>query len=971
MRATDHVFRRIGRHAAQTGLAAIALAGVSPAFAQVPQPTADPTTAASDPEAVLPDTEREEDIVVTGTRIRRDGFQAPTPLTVLGETDIETQSPTNNIADFVNQIPSVAGSQRPANSRLSLSDGTAGINALNLRNLGSIRTLVLLDGRRSVGSTVTGLVDVNTFPQALVRSVEIVTGGASAAYGSDAVAGVVNFVLDKKYEGLKLSADSGITDKGDGFNYSFEAAGGMAFADDRGHILLSAEYAHRDGIFQVDRDWNQRGFRTIVNPAYTTTNGQPLNLVRFNTGSSNALPGSIINASTGGTANRLRGIYFGQGGSVNQFNYGTINSPTLTTGGDFALADNSRNIGLDPEEDRYGLFGRVSFEATPGIELFAEASYNKQETLFNAGPQLTTAGASVILQRDNAFLINTLGPARLVGINTVTLGTTAVDLPFRKSNNERDTQRYAIGAEGEFPLFGKSAFWNVYGQYGRTNTREQLRDIMIPARIILAVDAVFAPAGNALGVPGGTIVCRSSLTATTNGCVPLNRLGIGVASQAAIDYVLGDPYRDQKLEQTVVAINLSATPFATWAGDVGVAIGGEYRKEEVSGFVPTEFQTGFSVGNYLPTFGDYDVKEAYFETVVPLGLGLEFNGAVRATDYSTSGYVTTWKVGATWQPIPDFRLRATQSRDIRAPNLNELFQAGTSGTDTVRDPATGRTGVTYRQTTTGNLNLREETADSTSVGLILQPRFLPGFSASVDYFKIKVKDAIGSSSPQEIVDRCFEGRQDFCDAIQRNVPGSDRELLIRNSPFNFSRITVKGVDFDASYRLRTDGLLGPGSSFTLRGLATRYIDNIIDTGVPNVVPVDGVGSLGGSGPPEWIYRFSVTIDTPDFSITGVGRGVNSGTYFNNIIECETTCPTSTPQRPTYDSNRISGVFYADLNFTAKFDVTGRGDGQFFVNVTNLFDKDPILLPEGGLSANSTYSDLLGRAYRVGVRLRTR
>jgi len=978
MHASNHVFRRSGRLAACTGLAALALASLMPAAAaQVVTPATDPQT-----ETVESGAPTGQDIVVTGTRVVRDGFEAPTPLTVVTEEELQNQSPTNNIADFINQLPSVAGSQRPANSRLSLSDGTAGLNTINLRNLGATRTLVLLDGRRSVGSSIAGLVDVNTFPQALISSVQVVTGGASAAYGSDAVAGVVNFVLDKKYKGLKASADSGITDKGDGANYSFDVAGGTSFAGGRGHVLFSAELAHRDGIFQVTRDWNQRGFRTIQNPAYTATNGLPLNLVRYGTGSSNVLPGGIINASTaiagsGVAANSLRGLYFGQGGSVNQFQFGSINSSTLTTGGDWELADNSRNIGLDAEEDRHGVFGRVSFELAPWIEVFAEGGYNRQETLFNAGPQLSTG---LILQRDNAYLINALGAARLAGVNTVSLGTTAVDLPYRKSNNQRDTRRFAIGAEGAFEMFGKNAVWNAYGQYGETNTREQLRDIMLPARIALATDAVFASAGNALGVPAGTIVCRSSLTAPTNGCVPLNRLGVGVASAAAIDYVLGAPYRDQKLTQKVAAINLSFTPFATWAGDVSIAIGGEYREEKVSGFVPTEFQTGFSVGNYLPSFGRYDVKEAYLETVIPLGLGLEFNGAVRATDYSTAGYVTTWKAGATWQPIDDIRIRVTQSRDIRAPNLGELFAAGTSRTDTVSDPfrnntVTGQpplTGVTFRETTTGNINLRPEKAESTSIGVVLQPRFLPGFSFSADWYQIKLTDAIDQLFAQAIINRCFEGRQEFCDAFTRNAPGtSDRELTFRSSPFNFARITVRGIDFDASYRLPIDGLIGAGGNLTLRGLATRYIDRIVDTGVQGVVPIDSVGSNSGNGPPDWIFRASATVDTPTFSITGVGRGVSSGNYANNFIECQTTCPTSTPQFPTIDDNSVSGLFYFDLNLTTKVDFMSKGDAQIFFNVSNLFDRDPLLLPEGGLSANTTYSDLLGRAFRVGVRIQTR
>ncbi len=283
----------------------------------------------------------------------------------------------------------------------------------------------------------------------------------------------------------------------------------------------------------------------------------------------------------------MRGIFFGPGGSINQFNFGTINTPTLTTGGDFALSDLSRRIGLDAAEERWGVFGRVSFELAPWIELFGEASYNRQETLFNAGPQLSTF---VRLQADNAFLINTLGAARLQGITSVTLGTTAVDLPNRQSNNVRDVQRYVLGAGGEFQLFGNSANWSAYGQYGQTNTREQLRNIMINARVTAATDAVFARAGNPGGFAPGTIVCRINVDANPANndpnCAPLNRLGIGVASQAAIDYVLGDPFREQKIEQTVAGVNLSFTPFATWAGDVSIAVGGEYRKEEVSGFVP-------------------------------------------------------------------------------------------------------------------------------------------------------------------------------------------------------------------------------------------------------------------------------------------------------------------------------------------------------------------------------------------------
>ncbi len=988
-------------------MTALALVHSAPVLAQEAAATADAIEAAE-----------ADQIIVTGSRIARDGFQAPTPLTVLSETEIQNSSPTNNIADFVNTLPSLAGSTRPSNSRLNISSGQAGINALNLRNLGSERTLILVNGKRSVGSTITGLVDINTIPQALISSVEVVTGGASAAYGSDAVAGVVNFSLNNKFEGLKIEGDSGITQEGDGFNYSFSAAAGMAFAGGRGHVLLSGEIAHNDGILQVDRDWNAIGFLRFENPAYlaNANSGAPQYIFVRGAGPTNSTPGSIITNSAGGAANRLRGTYFGSGGSVNQFVWGDLTFPVQTgsavplrtRGGDWRVNDSGRNIGLDPRDDRYGVFGRLSYEVGDNVEIFAEAAYNKQEVLFNAGPNLQTGivlNATGCTQTPvpitcNAFLLNTMGAAALQGITSVTIATTSADLPFRGINNKREVQRYLIGAEGDFDAFGKTARWDIYGQYGRADLREQLRDIQNIARINAARDAAFAPAGS--GFPTGSIQCLINVDANPNNndaaCVPLNRLGLGVADPAAIDYVLGDPYRKQRLEQMVVGANLSLTPFATWAGDVSVAVGAEYRKEKISGFVPDEFQpvptrdvngnvigatNRWSVGNYLPSFGSYNVKEAYLETVIPLGFGLEFNGAVRATDYSTAGYVTTWKAGATWQPIDDIRLRVTRSRDIRAPNLNDLFQAGTANSDSVSNPGfvTGtspsfvpagqppQAGYSYSGFATGNTDLAPEKSDQWNVGAVFTPRFLPGFNLAVDYFDIRLKSGISAFTAQQIVNLCFLGEQAFCNAISvdpaRTQNPAQPYLVILTRPFNAASQKVRGVDIDASYRIP----MAQGSgAFTIRGLATRYLENRFNSGVPGTVVLNSVGVNGGqSTTPKWIYRVSAAYDDDDFSVTAVGRGVSAGKYVANGIECQTTCPVSTVNAPTYERNRVKGAFYVDLNLTHKFKVGDESRGEFFMNVTNLLNGDPILLPETGLAANSTYSDLLGRAFRFGVR----
>ncbi|HXH00077.1 MAG TPA: TonB-dependent receptor [Sphingomicrobium sp.] len=245
-----------------------------------------------------------------------------------------------------------------------------------------------------------------------------------------------------------------------------------------------------------------------------------------------------------------------------------------------------------------------------------------------------------------------------------------------------------------------------------------------------------------------------------------------------------------------------------------------------------------------------------------------------------------------------------------------------------------------------------------------------GFTASADYFRIKLADAIDSLSADDIVNRCFEGLADFCAAITPD-PANPSRVLISRQPVNFSKMLLRGVDLEAAYRAP----IAQGN-FTLRGLGTRYIDNILTTGVPGFVPVNSVGTLGvGTGSqsitPKWIYRFSAGYDTGAYSLTAVARGVSSGRYDATGIECQSNCPISTNQFPTYEDNSIDGAMYVDLNTTVKFDAIGDGDGELFLNITNLFDADPIVLPETGLAANTTYSDLLGRAYRIGIRVRMR
>ncbi|MDP3383566.1 MAG: TonB-dependent receptor plug domain-containing protein, partial [Phenylobacterium sp.] len=354
---------------------------------------------------------------------------------------------------FVNDIPSIVGSATPQTSNASISAGTSGVNALNLRGLGGTRTLVLLNGQRSVGSTITGAVDVNTFPQGLISGVQIVTGGASAAYGSDAVSGVVNFILDTNYQGFKGSIEGGQTTYGDDDQYRVNLTYGTAFAGGRGQLLLNGEIADREGIYGVPRDWNNDGWYIITNPAYVPGNGQPERLVTSGAGLSNASPGGII------VNTPLRGTTFGVGGVVGQQAYGVTRDPWMI-GGDWRAVQVNDKQSLNADDRRKGFFGRVSYDLTDNIEVFAQASYNTHASLGWTGVQFNQG--NVTIRSDNAFLpANIRQQLAALSIASFSLGTTNADLPIRKTDNERSVTRYVVGAEGDFTAFDRAWRWDA------------------------------------------------------------------------------------------------------------------------------------------------------------------------------------------------------------------------------------------------------------------------------------------------------------------------------------------------------------------------------------------------------------------------------------------------------------------------------------------------------------------------------
>ncbi|MGF7150464.1 outer membrane receptor protein involved in Fe transport [Sphingomonas zeicaulis] len=908
--------------------------------------------------AILAGEARNDDsaLVVTGSRIVRDGYEAPTPTTVLGQLEIE-RSAQINIAEQINRLPALAGSNNPRNTASNISGGFMGISTLNLRNLGPTRTLVLFDSQRLPAASLNGFVDANSIPSALVKRVDIVTGGASAAWGSDAVAGVVNFVLDKDFTGVKGNVQGGITTYGDDANYKVSLSAGSDFAGGRGHILVSGEHWFSEGIDGMPRDW-YRGRKTLFNPNYTATNGQPEYLVRDGVGYSTVAPGAIV------TTGPLRGLYFGPGGTPAQLNFGSVVNNPFMVGGDWRYTDFGNGPqDLDPEVSHKSAFARLSYEVLDNVELFGEFSYVEARTKTTGTPMFNFGG--LIIQRDNAFLPEEVRQRMAaLGETSLNVGSWNAAIGGIVTETRHDLYRYAVGAEGSTDLFGTDWKWivranrNISKFFNGTN-------VPITANYRAAIDAVRSPSG--------AIVCRSTLTNPNNGCVPLNILGTGVASDAALDYVLGHSYLNAKITQDVISATVRGEPLSTWAGPVSLAFGAEHRREKEEGESDAmSLGNSYWAGNYKPIHGSFTVNEAFLELVVPLAAetrfadALDLNAAVRATDYSTSGYVTTWKLGLTYAPIPDIKFRVTRSRDIRAGNLSELFLAGQTNTTTLVDPFNNNQAYTVFQTTVGNPIVDPEKADTLNLGAIFQPRFLPGFSASVDYFDIGVKGAIATLSSSTIINQCFQGNASLCDLIERDANGFMTEIFLR--PINLSRQTVRGLDFEAGYRVPLSSIaggLGDGS-LAIRGLATRYLEASVDNGINP--PTSSLGD--NNGVPKWRYLGEIVLEKGPLSASVTGRGFSDGVLSTSFIECSSNCPTSTSLNRTIDNNHVDGAFYIDLSAS----VALTDQVKLYAAVDNVANKAPAPYAPAGTGIGSaqigisqTYYDVIGRSFRAGVR----
>jgi iron complex outermembrane receptor protein len=971
-----------------------------------------------------------EEIVVTGSRIAREGYEAPTPLTVMNVEAIEN-SAGSNIAEALKDMPLFSGNATPTSGQTGVSSGNAGMNILNLRGIGAGRSLILLDGQRTVGSNAVGAVDINTFPQMLVSRVDIVTGGVSAVYGSDAVAGVANFILDKTYTGVKGEVSGGVTSYGDDKNYKIGLAAGFPFAGGRGHVLISGEQVDKEGILNGSngRSWDRQGVMTITNPAYTATNGQPFYISSNQVGMSTTTAGGII------TAGPLKGTAFGPGGVPYQFAYGSTFSAPLMIGGEWrSQLTAPLYSSLDNEESRQSAFLRVAYDVTDNVNVYAQASWNRAYTFGTTLPRLrqgsasTNSGAylnntaqpyvtggpasglpagvpfpfpltaasnqagvggsniiSLGLKVDNAFIPDEIRAIIPAGTTLLQIGAWSEDLGLVTTENERFVNRNVLGATGAFDAFGTDWGWDLYFQNGYSrNSVSTGGGITNEVKYAQAVDAVRHPTN-------GRIVCRSTLTNPNDGCVPFNVLGVGVNTQGAIDYVTNVAKMYQKLTQNVFAGTVTGEPFSLWAGPVSLALNVEHRTEKVGGITSNDdqFNNNFS-GNYKPTVGKFSVTEGAFELIVPLAKGeswadnWDLSLAARATDYSTSGYVTTWKVGTTYTPIPDVKFRVTRSRDIRAPNLSELFLPGTFSRGNQFDPFSNSTHQ-VNGNATGNLALKPEKGDTLGVGVVLQPTFLPGLSFSADYWNIKIKDAIGNVSAANIMQYCYDGRTEYCGAILFQNPATrDFVVTVTTSGYNIAKTLDRGIDFDATYRMGLDELVSDwAGSLTFNGNATLYLKSYTDNTINK--PTDTAGQ-NHDGQPDWRITAGLTYNLDPIRVGFTARGVSSGTINNSWIVCDPgSCPTSTADNRTLSSvlggtlggraNYVPGRWYFDMSTSYKFAVGDSVEADAFLNIKNIANSDPVVYPlqtgtpHSSHAVNSGLYDVFGRVFRAGVRFR--
>ena len=912
-----------------------------------------------------------EEVVVTGSRIVREGYEAPTPLTVVGAEQLQTNA-NAGLIEYLNTIPALTGTTTGATNTSGVTSGFAGGSAANLRALGNTRTLVLLDGQRLVGAEYHGYPNISAIPQQLIERVDVVTGGASAVYGSDAVAGVVNFILNKKFTGVKGEISGGMTNYSDDRNYKIDLTAGLGFGpDDRGHLLLSAELNHNQGIRNSGgRKWDiEPSYFQIVNPNYSATNGQPQQLLLEHVAISGALPGGII------TSGPLKGTAFGPGGVPFKYNYGPIVSFPYSQGDDWALNNRRSFQDLDPDQTIYNIFTQASYDITDNISAHVQYNWNEFKTWHNDNQYYDpTSATSPVIKLDNAFLPTSVRDAMIAnGMTQFSLGTDLGDLGYFGSNNMYIGNRINGGLEGKFDALDTTWKWQADYLYASTKANNRTFPGVVNSLFLQSTDAVVSPTT-------GQIVCRvtrdSPNSAAGQTCKPWNILGTGVNTGRPVSFTRPN-FLYQLIELEAYNGSITGEPFSLWAGPVSIAASFEHRWNGNRSVIDTQSSTPDRLqGVNQSVNGAQSVTEGALETLIPLATNeswaqnWDLSLATRFTSYELSGNVTTWKVGTTFAPIDDVKFRLTRSRDIRAPNMFELFVTPGAVTGTTIIDKENGSSYPIRSGSVGNPSLEPEKADTTGIGIVLAPRFLDGFTASVDYWDVDIGGAIRSLSGQQIEDTCFETKAaNACNAIMRD-PTTHLITAINAQPINLAVQDMRGLDIEATYRRPLSALFSDwDGDLSLHGLMTVYLRNYQDDKLNP--PTNHVGEVGS--PPFWKATVTATYALDPFVFSLTGRAVSHTRINSEYIECTSGCPASTSAHNTINNNRVAGRAYIDANFTYKFNVGANTQSEFFLSVRNILNNDPpVNLPSSLYSSqvgSYTLFDQLGTVYRAGIRFK--
>ncbi|WP_198147738.1 TonB-dependent siderophore receptor [Erythrobacter sp. AP23] len=946
-------------------VAPLAIGGFAPAV-----------SAQSAPPAETEDGEGDDDnvITVTGSRLDATGFTAPTPVTTFDAEDL-TQAGTPTVAEFLSTIPAFVNNESPQNTGIN-SSGNANAS-VNLRNLGAGRTLVLVNGRRHVPTGTSGTVNTSLIPSSMIGQIEVVTGGASAAWGSDAVSGVVNILYRTDVDGLELDGQVGISQRGDNEEYRLSATYGAPIGD-RGRFMIAAEYYKTEGITaQRDRDWGRDELQIIPNTANTGENdGIPRNLLASNVRTANSsLNGVILNPNTLAPfqTGPLANLQFAPGVGTQPFNRGTNTSFLWTIGGDGT--NFSQDTDLIIPNSRKALFAVFEHEITDDIEFYFEGSYTQAEAESGVVQNFNFAPGGVVgvvpIRIDNAFLPASVRAAMVTqGITQFSLGRVNNDMGFINSTTRNVTTRFVGGLRGDLD---QNWNWDFYYQYGENSFQNELENNRITANFFEAADAIVDPGS-------GNIVCRSGNPA----CVPLNLFGFGSPSAEAIDYVHATTRQLSDRSQEVAALTIRGDLLQLPAGAVKTAFGGEYRSES------TDFRNdelGKRNEVFLLTGGDlagsYKVKEAFAEVLVPILADkpffdlLELNGAVRYTDYTTIGDLVTWKVGGSWRPFEDLRLRATYSSDIRAPNLAELFTAqalvfnnvgvdpcsalGRAGSPAIDAnctaegvPPTVPNGGTITTPIGGNPDLQEESAKTLTAGFVYSPSWAPRVNLSFDYFDIKLADAIGTLPLARILEGCYEdGNQALCDAITRGPDSSIQSVNL--TALNIASRRISGVDGELSVRVPGDAVFGGAAGdFNFRVIGSYLFRD--ETSTDGIVVIEGAG---GADQPKLRMNLDLGYTADNWGITSRVNFIGSSKFDVNFdVE-------------DLDLNDVNSETY--VNLSAFYDVAmGDRELRLYGGINNLFDNDPARTVDRDFqNAYATVPglhDVIGRRFFVGARV---